>query len=179
MICIFKLKIINIFITFLLCFLFHFLYSWFPNFVFSIFFPVNESIWEHMKLLYSSIVFYGIIEYFIFKRKKINTNNYIFNLFVTAFLSIIIFLIIYIPFYNIFGENFILNISVLFITIVISQINHYLLLTYNKKSNLNYLGIIGIILSYFIFTFLTYYPVYNNLFYDSANNLYGINKKGP
>ena len=46
-----KLMIITTLIAFLLCFPFHFVYDTFPNLITSIFFPINESIWEHMKLL--------------------------------------------------------------------------------------------------------------------------------
>ena len=46
-----KIKIIGFFIMMCLSFLSHFMYEWCDNFLFSIFFPVNESIWEHMKLL--------------------------------------------------------------------------------------------------------------------------------
>ena len=58
-----KIKIINVIGTFLLCFLIHEAYSIFPNTLFSIFFPVNESIWEHMKMLFTAILVFGLIEY--------------------------------------------------------------------------------------------------------------------
>ena len=54
--------------TIILSFVFHFVYDLIPNFVTSIFFPVNESIWEHMKLLYTSILVYGIIDYFLARK---------------------------------------------------------------------------------------------------------------
>ena len=59
-------RIISTIGIFLLCFLFHFLYEWLPSSITAIFFPVNESIWEHMKLLFSAVVFYGIIDYMSF-----------------------------------------------------------------------------------------------------------------
>ena len=40
--------------TFLLAFPFHFGYDILPNQVSAIFFPVNESIWEHMKMLFTT-----------------------------------------------------------------------------------------------------------------------------
>ena len=55
-----KLKVINIVIVFLLSFLAHNLYKWFPNTFTAIFFPVNESIFEHMKIIATSFLFYGI-----------------------------------------------------------------------------------------------------------------------
>ena len=121
-------KIINVFVVFALCFITHFMFDWFPNTFFSIFFPVNESIWEHMKMLYSSIIIAGVIDYFLIKKFHGNTNTFLTSLFVSAILSIPVFLIIYLPFYYLIGENMVLNLIVLFITIVISQIISFYLL---------------------------------------------------
>lgn len=46
-----KLKILGVIMAFLLCFPLHFLYDKIPSFITSIISPVNESIWEHMKIL--------------------------------------------------------------------------------------------------------------------------------
>ena len=113
-----KLKIIMTIIIFLLAFPFHFFYDKFSNFIFSIFFPVNESIWEHMKLLFTSIIFSGVIEYIIIKKKDVKVNNYLLSLFIPAILSIPIYLIIFLPIYYKIGENFIITITIMFITIL-------------------------------------------------------------
>ena len=63
-----KSRVIACIGTIILAFIFHFAYEMLPNFLFSIFFPVNESVWEHMKMIYSAIVFYGIIDYFLNKK---------------------------------------------------------------------------------------------------------------
>ena len=69
-------RIISTIGIFLLCFLFHFIYDWIPSYITAIFFPVNESIWEHMKLLFSAIIFYGIIDYIILQKFKLRyTKN--------------------------------------------------------------------------------------------------------
>ena len=57
-----KIKIIGIFIIFILSVIFHFLYGIFPNYLFSILFPVNESIWEHMKLIVTSTLVFSIFD---------------------------------------------------------------------------------------------------------------------
>ena len=116
-----KLKIIMTIIIFLLAFPFHFLYDKFSNFIFFIFFPVNESIWEHMKLLFTSIIFSGVIEYIIIKKKDIKVNNYLLSLFIPAILSIPIYLIIFLPIYYKIGENFIITITIMFITILLVE----------------------------------------------------------
>ena len=70
-----KLKIIGVVVAFFLCFPFHFIYDSFPSFVTSIFAPVNESIWEHMKILFGSIILSGGIQKIIVISKRLEFNN--------------------------------------------------------------------------------------------------------
>lgn len=170
-----KLKIINILGIFLLSFLTHFLYDWFPNWFFSIFFPVNESIWEHMKMLYTTILLFSIIEYIIIKAKKIEVNNFLFANFISAIISIPIYLIIFLPIYYKIGENMFISITIMLLTIIITEIIHCHILIY-KELRLNILSILMIIIIYIIMYFLTYYPPQYPLFFDSKNELYGVNK---
>lgn len=170
-----KIKIIDVLLIFVLCFLTHFLYSWFPNTLFSIFFPVNESIWEHMKMLFTTIILIALFDFFAFKKWNIQTSNFLTSNFISALTSIPIFLTIYIPFYKSFGENMILNLTTLFIVIVISQIISYYILQTKNIKHLGYQSFIGIIMCYIIFGILTYYPPKNDLFFDQQDNKYGLN----
>ena len=169
------IKIIGFFVIFLLCFPFHFLYDWLPNSLFSIFFPVNESIWEHMKLIYTSFIFYGIFDYLLLKKNKINFNNFLIQLFLIPIIAIFIYLIIFIPIYKIIGENMIISIGLLAVVILIEQILSYFILQYKEIKYQNIIGIIGIILIYIIFGYLTYKPIENYIFYDTVKGKYGIN----
>ena len=169
-----KIKIVSIFGMFILCFLTHFLYNFFPNTLFSIFFPVNESIWEHMKMMTSSILIWSILEYFLYKKFRVNHNNFILSLFLEVCLSIIIFLIIYLPIYHFTGSIFVLNLIVLFISLYfVNIISYYILALRDLHKEL--LGIVGIILLYIIFGILTYNPPFNYIFFDKMENKYGIN----
>ena len=162
-----KIKIIGVIVTFLLTVLYHFLYKWFPNPIFEIFFPVNESIWEHMKLLYSGILTFNIIEYIIYRKKNINTNNFFTVTFLMMITSIILYLIIYLPLYDMFEENMIISISLLVIVIILEQIFSYYLLNYGKENKLlNKISIILIILGYVTLLSLTINPPRNYIFYD-------------
>ncbi len=170
-----KIKIIDIFLIFVLCFLTHFMYSWFPNTLFSIFFPVNESIWEHMKMLFTAIMLITLFDFFAFKKWNIKNSNFLTSSFISSLTSVPIFLIIYMPFYKDTGENMILNITVLFIVICISQIISFRVLTNDHMKHLGYLSLIGIIVCYIIFSVLTYYPPESDIFLDHKENKYGIN----
>ena len=109
-------KIVDCFLIFLLCFVTHFVFDWFPNTLFSIFFPVNESIWEHMKMLFSAIIIYGIIDFTFLRSLKIYFNNFLTSLFLSGIFGVMSFLIIYMPLFYIFGNNMIMNFVVLFIS---------------------------------------------------------------
>lgn len=170
-----KIKVIGVIVVFLLTVLYHFLYEWLPNPIFSVLFPVNESIWEHMKLLYSGFLTWGVIEYFVLKRKNIKFTNYFSSLFLTMITSIILYLIIYLPLYNLFGENMIVSIALLVIVIILMTIFNYFLITRkNENSLLNIASIILIVLGYTVFLALTYNPPKNYIFYDTTENKYGI-----
>lgn len=172
-----KIKLIAIFGIFLLSFPSHFIYDTIPNFLTSIFFPVNESIFEHMKIIFTSTLLYGPIDYFLLKKNHINFNNFPFQLFFTGFISIPIYLIIYLPINSLFGENLIISISLLFITYIISQIISYYILSQKPFPYLNKLALPLIIVTYLIFTLLTYFPPNNFLFYDTTTKSYGIPKE--
>lgn len=170
-----RLKFISTLCIFILCFLTHFLYSWFPNGLFAILFPVNESIWEHMKMIYTTTLLFGIIEYIIINKYKLTTNNFLINLFFTGVSCIIIYLLIYLPIYYKIGSKTFLNISILFISIGLSQIvSYYLYKLKNIKYN-NIIGIFLIILGICIMGYLTYNPIKNELFFDKMDEKYGIN----
>lgn len=168
-----KLKIISVFIAFALCFPLHFLYDKLPSFFTSIFAPVNESIWEHMKILFGSIILTGVIQkiYIIIKKEKI--NNICFSNFIGALLSIPIYLLIFLPIYSIIGESMVLAISVMLIAIIIAECISYKIMLI-KDLKLEKITIIFVIITYAIFTFLTYYPIKNNLFIDKKTSSYGI-----
>lgn len=170
-----KIKVVGVVVIFALTVLYHFLYEWFPNPVFSVLFPVNESIWEHMKLLYSGILTWGIVEYFILKRKNIKFTNYFSSLFLTMITSIIVYLILYLPLYSLFKENMFISIGLLIIVIILMEIfNYYLIIRKEENRFLDKVSIILIILGYVVFLSLTYDPPRNYIFYDTTENKYGI-----
>ena len=168
-------RIISVIGIFLLCFLFHFLYQWFPNSLFAIFFPVNESIWEHMKMIFSSIIFYGIIDYIILYKLNIKHNNFFIGLFIKSFISVPIYLAIYLPIYYKIGENMIINIGLMLLVIIIVEVIGYYILKKDNWKLGNYISVILIIICYIIFGYLTYNPPKYELFFDTQKEKYGIN----
>ena len=170
-----KMIWINTLLTFLLCFLAHFIYKWFPNPVFSIFLPVNESIWEHMKMLYTVVLIYGIIEYFIMKKFDIDNHNFLLTTFIKSVIIIPIYLIMFLPLYYNFGENMFISISVMLISILLVNLIGYKLLQFEEIKYQKEISIALIIIGYIIMGVLTYNPPRLELFFDSEAEKYGIN----
>ena len=164
--------------TFLLAFPFHFGYDIFPNPVNAIFFPVNESIWEHMKMLFTAYLWFGVIEYPLLKHFRQDTKNEWFALWICSLLIIPIFLLLFLPIYSIIGEQMIVTIVLMFIAIAITKwIQFHLLEHVQDYRNLNILTLILVVISYVIFALLTFYPPRASLFRDPQNDTYGITEK--
>lgn len=168
-----KYILINTIIIFLLGFITHFGYEIFSNFITSIFFPVNESIAEHMKFIITSYYIYLFIRYFLYKNNNLNTNNLIFRTFITLLSTIFIFLILYLPIYYTFGEHLFITLVLYFIAILISETLNFKTFT-KKNKHLNGIGIFLTILLYIITTILTYNPIPIDFFFDPIIKKYGI-----
>ena len=170
-----KIKILAVIGIFILPFLSHFAYEIFPNIIFSFIFPVNESIWEHMKILFTSTLLYGIIDYLLLKKYNIKYNNFNFQLYFTSLIGIPIYLVIYLPLYNLLGESPFISISLLLIVYIITQIVSYNILKEKELKILNIITIPVILLSYLGFIYLTYNPPHTYIFYDITEDKYSIN----
>ena len=168
------IKIFMVIMTFIISFPIHFIYELYPSYITSILFPVNESIWEHMKIFYTAIVISSVVEYFLYKLFRIKTNNFIINIPLTSIFCIVIYLIIY-SIINLFiSHNFIITIMLMLFVYFLGDILSYYLLNMKEIPNQKELGICLILLSYIIFTHLTYYPLNIDLFIDPITNKCGL-----
>mgnify|MGYP007097199692 FL=1 len=162
-----KKNIFMIIFLFLLSFLWHFMYDWFPSVLTSIFFPVNESIWEHMKIIFYCLFIGSVLE------KK--GNNYYLNILVKPLVGVLFYLIIFIPLYLIFGESMFISLSLMLFTYIIMELLG-IKISKQEELNIKALPIIIIILISILFSILTFYPLHNFLFFDSVKLGYGILK---
>ena len=119
-----KFVIINTFLTFALGFLVHGMYSWFPN-IFTSIFPVNESLYEHVKLVYLSPIFSVLILGAFYKYK---IHNIFFGMFISLLFNILFFYMLYLPIYYLLGNSMIMTLTVYFISIVASNYIYYLII---------------------------------------------------
>lgn len=143
----------------------HFLYDWSGNHRFVGYFtPINESIWEHMKLLFFPMLIYSLLMILKFRRKySCITSALSFGILLGAFLIPLF----YYAYTYILGKNvFILDISIFILSIVIAfWFSYWLTLSRRLES---YTSILGMLLCVLLvcFFFFTYNPPDVTIFQD-------------
>jgi len=168
-----KWEIIGIFWIIIIGSLLHFTYEWSGNSKFvALFSPVNESVWEHLKLGYFSLLFYIPIEYKFLKTK---TNSFFLGKFLGILSMELTILIIYYSYNFIFNKSsLIVDILSFIIGAILCQLISIKVLKTNINKKANILGLIGFILFGFILSFFTFFPPKLPLFMDNNTKKYGI-----
>lgn len=160
----------------ILGFLYHYLYEWSnKSLLIAAIAPVNESVWEHLKLGLWAVITFSVVEYFVLGK---TVNNYFFAKAVgVLIISFTILLIFYT--YTIFVDRTILflDISSYIIGALICQVFCYKMFQLKHSKSLNILGIILLISFCLIFAIFTFYPPHVELFKDQNFNTYGIETK--
>lgn len=109
----------------------HFLYDWTgQNHIVGLFTPVNESVWEHMKLLFFPMLLYSIIMILKFRRQYPHITSALFFGIIMGTLLIPLFFYAYT---SVLGTNYlVLDIGIFILSIVISFWLTYRLTLSNK-----------------------------------------------
>lgn len=157
--------------------LFHFVYQWSgKNPVVGIFGAINESTWEHLKLLFWPALFYSIIEYIYIGK---TFNNFFVAKAVSFIVGISLIIIIFYTYTGIFGKhNFFADIGLFILSVFVTQYLSYKIIfkedqyTYNQ----NVIAIFSIILLTLFFIVFTFNPPHIPLFEDPLTNTYGISQ---
>lgn len=169
-----KIIIINTIAIFLTMFIFSNVYNLFPNFLTAAIFPVNESLYEHLKLMFVTQVLVSLITYFILKLKSIKVNNYLFALLISVVSVISLFFITYLPLYSRFGENLFLTMALYLIVLILGQYLFYLITTkLNHDFKLEIIAIILLSIIFIVLVYFTFNPIENDFFFDSISESYG------
>lgn len=152
--------------------LLHFTYEWSGNNTFvASFSAVNESTWEHLKLLFFPMFLTTILGYFYFR--KISSNFLCAQL--LGILTAILFTITFFYTYTgIVGTNFaFVNISIFFVAVVLGELVSYKILVSDFKCN-SYIILFFITLLLICFITFTYFTPEIGLFKDPVSGIYGI-----
>ena len=168
-----KWKVISVILIFLFSSLFHFIYDWFPTFFTSLFFPVNESIWEHNKIIVMSFLVLAIFEKLHYKKRK----NVIFTECISSLVCMILVMLIFTPVYLYIlktNDNMIVTFAIYIFAISISQIISYKLLQKEYNPKLEEFGVILFVIFFLINIIFTYYPPKLAIFYDFVHKIYRL-----
>lgn len=163
-----RYTIIGIFFVLSIGSLAHFLYDWSGNNpIVGLFTPVNESIWEHMKLLFFPMLLYSFILILKFYRKYVCiTSALCFGILIgTIFIPIF-----YYTYTSLLGKNiFILDISTFILSTVIAFLCSYKLTLSCRLESYKSLLCILVGLLFICFFLFTYYPPNTIIFQDPTS----------
>jgi len=164
--------ILSFFIISTLGTLLHFTHNWFKKgFFLHVFSALNESTWEHMKLLVLPTLLVTILQVFVFKGKYENMNS---AMFVLLFVELLAMPLMYEPLRTIFKRvHLAITILIFYVCIILGLLMEYYVLINNVVVfNEVVAGILfwGIVFLFGVFTF--YQPRFF-LFKDPVTGKYG------
>ena len=168
----FRQCILGFIFTGILGSLFHFIYEWSGcNSFIGLFFPVNESTWEHLKLLYLPYLMWSAIEYKALDKNKSLWFGKAIGLLV-GMLSIIGFFYSY---NGITGKNIsFLNILSFFVGIAAAFTVDYFIIKSGKSEKFEKVGIVIFAVTGILFVLFSFMPPLIPLFKDPVTFTYGI-----
>ena len=148
------------------------------NTVVALFAPVNESVWEHLKLIFIPFTLFSIIFYFYTKQKFSNI------LLVTLLGNIAGMFIVTILYYlgtKIFSsDNMIYNIIIYAIGMIVAYLVIYLgiynIVFLEETKNSSIIGACALALLFTVFVVNTFSPIKINITQDPITKTYGIHK---
>lgn len=147
------------------------------NFLVGIISPVNESVWEHLQLVFAPIILWWSI-YYIIKGEDIGINKE--RWFTAALVSLIVtmlsILFLYYFYTGAFGiESVIIDIMILLVALFIGQTFSFHIYKYFKGINI-YILIIIFILLFLIIVLCTFIPPHIPLFKERKTGIYGMKR---
>ncbi len=144
------------------------------NFIVGSFSPINESVWEHLKMAFFPSILWILLE---MTQLRKTVNNYFVSKAVAAYTMVFLIPIIYYTYTAFMEDNIIIDIGSFFIAVIIGQIGSYLIFNRTKKSKVQkYSAITALVILGILFVVFTFYPPHIDLFLDSNTCTYGIFK---
>lgn len=155
--------IFGFFFTAILGTLLHFAYNWSNHaFLVSLIAPINESTWEHMKLLFFPMLFYSI---FCIQRQKTSYPSIISGLFSGLLLGTFLIPVFFYTYTGILGfDVFCLDIAVFILSCLFTFLAAYRLTTNGKLKNYTYLLLLLVVILTICFFLFTYFAPNIGLF---------------
>lgn len=157
-------------------FLYHYLFEWTNrSVIIGMMAPVNESVWEHLKLGLWAVLTFSLVEYFVLYE---DVSNFFFAKAVgILILSGTILLVFYS--YTLFSGRpiLLLDISSYLLGVLFCQLFSFKIFQSAHSSVLNLSGMIILVGLCILFAAFTFYPPKLELFLDHTTNTYGLGAK--
>lgn len=169
-----KFQIFSVIFVWIVGTLLHFTFELFGNNTFvGAFSAVNESTWEHLKLVFYPSLLITIIGYFYLEK---DVPNFLCSKLKSIIISISFIIIFFYTYTGILGTNFALfDIGSFFISIILGEYFIYKDMLSESNCN-NKLAIVILLILTLCFIVFTYFPPHIGLFKDPVSNTYGIQK---
>ena len=137
--------------TVLLGTIWHFIYQMSgDNFIVGLVAPINESVWEHLKIVFFPLVIVGLVAYF---RLKPNKGNFCTGLLVGSLTGMMIVFFGFYLYTSIIGESLIIDILLFIASIIVAMYISWWFVINTKKimwleilSSIGLVGITGILI---------------------------------
>lgn len=165
-----RIKIGSAIIWAVLTFISHFMYDIFPNNLVGSFFPINESVWEHMKLFVTPAIITFVLEMIYMKRKRVCIQNNYLALLIEILSSIGVFLTIFLPYFFKFKHNLVITLIMMLFAIGIAKYFGYVIVSEKNELIANIMSIPIILIIVIMNIVFTFFPLKNPLFIDPTKN---------
>ena len=166
-------QIITVIVCIILGILLHFTFEWSgKNKIVGLFSAINESTWEHLKLIFYPMILMGILGYFVIGRKS---NNYWLAQAMGIVTAKVFTIIFFYTYTGIIGTNFAwLNIATFVIAIILGGVVMYKILVSQKYYDAEMVSRIFLIILLLSFILYTFNPPQIALFQNPLTGEYGI-----
>jgi hypothetical protein len=152
--------------------LLHFLYDWVKIPIIAPFSALNESTWEHMKILFFPMLFYAVIQYFFFKDEY---ESFWCVKFSGCLIGLILIPVLFYTFNGAFGKTpDWVNIAIFFISAGIAYLYEYNRFKTKPSCKGAIFAFIALTAVAVLFIVFSYFPPKIPLFKDPISGLYGI-----
>lgn len=164
-----KRNVIAFFIISIMGTVSHFVYEWTGKpYLIGLFFPVNESTWEHLKLLFFPGILYFVVLYFTLKAKP---ENYAPATAISLFAGMLSIVIMFYTYQGVLGRNIdFLNILIYFLGVIVTiYIMQRILKTQSFSSGIsNIISILFLFVMAILFILFSFNPPSLGIFLPPA-----------
>ncbi len=135
--------------------------------------PVNDSVWEHFKVILYPMLIFAIVEY---RYIGYHTNNYITAKTIAIFIMLLLIGTVFYTYFYVAGKQIAAaDISIFVGALIIGQLVGAWVMTFDPLPKyFNYVAIALIVALAIVLAVFTYNPAHVQIFFDSAAGIYGL-----